>query len=154
MIQQTLVCICNGRGEILFGVKGRKIGQGRRMWPGGNKEAHHLTLADCATAEVLEETGLTVYNLKALGRLDCVTESGFPMTRQVYIFATCDYEGDLVATDELGDPQWFPADALPWSNMWPSDQYWIPTVLSGNTVYMRLTYGATGSLLRYGNLPG
>ena len=46
----------------------------------------------------------------------------------VHVFKALDFEGEPTETEEAA-PLWFPADALPYEEMWEDDRLWIPLLL-------------------------
>ena len=57
----------------------------------------------------------------------------------VHVFRATEYAGTPEETDEA-DPEWFPVDDLPFSEMWPTDREWLPVVLDGGTFRGRFVY--------------
>ncbi len=49
---------------------------------------------------------------------------------EVHIFTITDFVGEPVETEEMR-PQWFSIDAIPYTEMWPDDEYWFPLLLAG-----------------------
>jgi len=57
------------------------------------------------------------------------------------VFVTSVYQGDPEESDEVA-PRWFAESALPLGLMWHDAQYWLPLVLAGEHVDLRVTFAA------------
>lgn len=73
------------------------------LWslPGGRLEPGE-TAEQCAIREIKEETGLSIYALRPLLRMELGTASSFLLQ----VFATEGFEGKIVASDEISDHRW------------------------------------------------
>jgi len=73
------------------------------LWslPGGRLEAGE-TAEQCAIREVREETGLSIYALRPLMRMELGGGTNFVLQ----VFATEGFEGKIVASDEISDHRW------------------------------------------------
>lgn len=106
------------------------FGQGKWNAPGG-KILPNETAQKCATREVLEETQLTVQNLKQIGtvyfyKYDKRTDPDW----KVQVFVSHDFAG-TAADGREGIVRWFSVDALPFDEMWEDDRYWVKLALEG-----------------------
>lgn len=129
MKQRMTLCIIHQDGQVLLGMKKRGFGAGK--WNGfGGKCTAGEPLVVAAARELKEESGLAAGNIVECGVIDFV----YPAhgTHEVYVFRVADHRGLPVETEEMR-PQWFAADALPFSSMWPSDAYWLPLLLAGKS---------------------
>jgi hypothetical protein len=43
-------------------------------------------------------------------------------------------------------PEWFGFDEIPYSEMWPDDEYWLPKVLEGKKIVGSFFFDAPASL--------
>lgn len=50
---------------------------------------------------------------------------------EVHDYLAWKWEGEPSESEEKEEPVWFAEDALPFSDMMPSDQFWLPRVLQG-----------------------
>jgi 8-oxo-dGTP diphosphatase len=55
------------------------------------------------------------------------------------VFVTSVYQGEATESDEVA-PRWFAEDALPLSLMWDDAKYWLPRVLAGEHVDVRIAF--------------
>ena len=46
----------------------------------------------------------------------------------VHIFKAADFDGEPQETEEMR-PGWFHVDEIPFKDMWPDDEYWMPMFL-------------------------
>ncbi|HSX24699.1 MAG TPA: 8-oxo-dGTP diphosphatase [Candidatus Andersenbacteria bacterium] len=122
------LCLIQQDDKILLGMAKRGKGQGK--WNGfGGKVEEGETIEDATRREVLEESGVTVFNIKKVGILD-FTLPGEEKIWQVHIFKALDYSGEIIETDEM-KPQWFQISKIPFDGMWPDDIFWMPLFLEG-----------------------
>ncbi|MDP1731653.1 MAG: NUDIX domain-containing protein [Devosia sp.] len=89
------------RNKVLLIQRARAPWLGLWSLPGGRLEAGE-TAEQCAIREVREETGLLVYALRPLMRL----EPGGGTNFLLQVFATEGFEGEIVASDEISDHRW------------------------------------------------
>jgi 8-oxo-dGTP diphosphatase / 2-hydroxy-dATP diphosphatase len=138
----TLVLIERG-GMLLLGMKKRGFGEGRWNGFGGKLEGTE-TIEEAAKREVLEEVGVEVIELEQAGLLTFSFESDQDLLLEVHVFKTCIFSGEPVETEEM-KPQWFLFDAIPYSEMWPDDEFWLPKVLAGKCVQGTFHFDAPAS---------
>ena len=58
---------------------------------------------------------------------------------EMHIFRVTDFVGEPVETEEMR-PQWFHVDNIPFSEMWPDDEYWVPLFLAGKLFRARFLF--------------
>lgn len=131
------LCIIHQHGKVLLGMKKRGFGAGRWNGFGGKIEAGE-SIEEAAKREVLEEAGLDVRDFEKMGIVNFEFRDG---TRdvEVHIFRSNDFEGRIIETEEMR-PEWFNADRLPLTNMWPADIYWLPILLEGKKFEGKFIY--------------
>jgi len=128
----NLTYILNDNNEVLLIKIVRGVGKGYWNAPGGKVETDE-SLEAAAIREVLEETGIKVFNLKPRGIIEFVAPEKKEIESKCYIFVTRDFEGTLQTSDE-GIPRWFKIDNLPYNEMWEDDKYWLSDVLEKEEV--------------------
>ena len=113
-------------GRILLIRKKRGLGAGKINGPGGKQEAGE-TIEACAIREVQEELCITPGNIRYHGDNCFQFLDGYSI--HVHVFTATDYDGVVTETEEAV-PLWADLDAIPYSEMWEDDQYWMPVMLS------------------------
>lgn len=127
----------------------KKRGFGVGMWNGsGGKVAPGETTEEAARREVHEEIGLRAAVLEHRGVLEFVYEGRPEWSSSCSIFVCREAAGEPTESEEMR-PQWFGFDAIPWNEMWESDQVWFPELLRGARVAYRFIYDAEKKFLRH-----
>jgi len=136
-----LVQHSGGQDSVLLGVKGRGLGVGRVVGPGG-KVTPGEDPVDAAIREVHEEVGLTLLARDLNHR--AILTYPFPdrpqHSQRSFVFTATVWEGVARPTEEL-TPEWYPLDQIPWHRMWDDAKLWLPKVLNGGFVEATLTIG-------------
>ncbi|MEK7579169.1 MAG: tRNA (adenosine(37)-N6)-threonylcarbamoyltransferase complex ATPase subunit type 1 TsaE [Patescibacteria group bacterium] len=131
------LCVIHKPPNILLGMKKRGFGAGK--WNGfGGKVGENETLEQATLREIKEEVGIVPHKIEKVGILEFAFENdtkGFEM----HIFCGNEFEGEPTETEEM-KPQWFHVDNIPFSEMWPDDEYWIPLFLSGKLFRARFLF--------------
>jgi 8-oxo-dGTP diphosphatase len=143
-MMRTCLCLIRRRAdrgpEVLLGLKKSGFGVGKWVGLGGHIEAGEKPDA-AAVREVAEESGLIVA-ADALQHMASI-EFRFPARpswdQTADVFVTSVYQGEASESDEVA-PRWFAEDALPLSLMWDDAKYWLPRVLAGEHVDVRIAF--------------
>lgn len=139
-----VVYLLSGEGpdtKILLGSKGRGLGEGRIVGPGGKVMAGESP-ADAATREVAEEVTMAVRP----GDLVHRATIHYPFlerpqhSQRSFVFTATRFSGEPNSTEEL-IPEWFPVSDIPWGEMWDDARRWLPRVLAGEFVEATFTIG-------------
>jgi 8-oxo-dGTP diphosphatase len=106
------VCIIKD-GKVLFGKRKNAHGQGDWCFPGGHLELNE-NIEDCARREVLEETGLSIKNI----RFGPYTNDIFEKEGKHYVtlFVAADYDSGelkLMEPEKCEKWEWFDWEELP-----------------------------------------
>ena len=127
--------------EILLGKKGRGLGEGLIVGPGG-KVAPGEELAVAASREVSEEVGLTVLpeHLTHMATLTYPFPDRPENSQRSYVFQATEFSGVARNTDEL-IPAWYRVEDIPWDRMWDDAKLWLPRVLAGQFIEATFTIG-------------
>ena len=46
-------------------------------------------------------------------------------------------------------PRWFNINEIPYEEMWPDDQYWLPLLLNGKLFRGKFEFNLEGEIARY-----
>ena len=141
------VCVCyllreaGGRTEVLRGRKKHGLGQGSFVGLGGKLEPGESAV-EAAVREVHEESGVRVeaHDLDPRGRLTYLFPHREAWSQESSVFVTRRFVGEPAPSDEL-DPEWFPLDAVPLTEMWDDARRWLPAVLAGGRVRRTYVFG-------------
>lgn len=121
------LCFVHDDEKILLGLK--KRGFGANHWNGyGGKLTEGETIEQAAVREFEEEAGIRVKELDKRGLLRFTGEAEEDYI--VHIFKVLSFDGEPVETEEML-PKWFKHPEIPFSDMWPDDEHWLPLFLSG-----------------------
>jgi 8-oxo-dGTP diphosphatase len=143
-MMRTCLCLirrrADGGPEVLLGLKKSGFGIGKWVGLGGHIEPGEKPVA-AAVREVAEESSLVVA-ADALQHMASI-EFRFPARpswdQTADVFVTSVYQGEATESDEIA-PRWFPEDALPLSLMWDDAKHWLPRVLAGEHVNVRIGF--------------
>ncbi|MDD3086277.1 MAG: 8-oxo-dGTP diphosphatase [Candidatus ainarchaeum sp.] len=133
----TLALAINGN-KILLGMKKRGFGVNR--WNGfGGKVEHGETITQGAKREIFEECEIKANKLQKRGILTFIFE-GEEKELEVHIYIIKKFSGTPTETEEM-KPKWFANNKIPFKDMWPDDEIWLPYFLAGKkfvgTIYFK-----------------
>ncbi|MHA7173627.1 8-oxo-dGTP diphosphatase [Arthrobacter monumenti] len=128
-----------GQRQVLMGRKKTGFGTGKMVGLGGHVEAGE-SVQDAACREVAEESSVLVRpgDLNDVGSVEFVFPARPDWNMSTRIFTADQFEGEPVETDEIV-PGWFDLDALPVSDMWQDAEHWLPPMLTGRRLAVRVT---------------
>jgi 8-oxo-dGTP diphosphatase len=144
-MQKTTLCLLVRQWPapaVLLGLKKRGFGQGKYTGFGG-KVAPDESVAAAAVRELAEESGLTVRqaDLQPLGAVTFCFPTQPDWTQRMYIFLVRRWSGLAHESEEMA-PTWFAIDQLPYNQMWQDAHYWLPLVLAGRRLALRIYFAA------------
>ena len=137
------LCFPFREGEVLLGMKKRGFGAG--WWNGfGGKVREGENLEHSVVRELKEESGLTAQakDLTEVARMRFYLPDGTVILGHTYLLSI--WEGSPQESEEMR-PQWFALDTVPYQQMWPGDERWLPEVFSGRSITGEIRFGATTS---------
>jgi len=128
----------------LLAKKTRKIGIG--MWNGwGGAIEGKETVRECAVRELFEESGMIAgcRDLKYHGKVVFHNKKhdGEDFDVEVHMFTLYKWAGTLKSNPEMKEPTFWPISNLPFDQMMPSDQSWVPLVVNGRFVDGEVWHG-------------
>lgn len=138
----------DGKTEVLLGFGTRGFNLNKWNGYGGKIEASDKTVAECATRELFDESGLTTKpsDLEYIGRLDVTMDqkTAEAVSRKnakyqiVHIYRVSKFSGEAKASEEMANPTWWTADLLPKSDMPKDEGLWIYNVIKGNNFRVKV----------------
>lgn len=128
MVKLATICYLDNGKEFLMLHRNKKendIHEGKWIGVGGKLEKGE-TPQECATREILEETGLKATPiLRGIITFPDFTENHDWYT---YVFTATEFEGDLIECDE-GTLKWVPYDEVLTKPTWEGDHTFISWLL-------------------------
>lgn len=118
--------------HVLLGMKKNGFGAGR--WNGfGGKVQSGEEVGEAARRELLEESGIGDGVLISAGTLKFSFESAEEPSIDMHIFKLENFFDEPVETKEMR-PKWFLFEDIPYQDMWPDNEYWLPRFLKGESI--------------------
>jgi ADP-ribose pyrophosphatase YjhB (NUDIX family) len=144
VLLQATLCYLVKDGQVLLGIKEKKIGKGCWNGFGGGIEPGE-TPEKAALRELKEEAGVTVFpeHLKKVAIVDFHNQKsdGAFFICQVHVYLAEKWLGEPKATKEMSHPTWFLIQSLPVEKMMLADKDWLPLILEGKKVRAVARYG-------------
>jgi 8-oxo-dGTP diphosphatase len=140
-MKQVTLLFLRREGEILLAMKKRDFGKGK--WNGvGGKVDRGETVAEAAVRECQEEIGVTPRGLQLAGHLKFYATDDPNFLHDAVIYVATEWDGDPQTTDEM-EPRWFAENEIPYDQMWPDDEIWMPMFLKGQLFAGDVTVSTT-----------
>jgi 8-oxo-dGTP pyrophosphatase MutT (NUDIX family) len=131
--------------EICLAMKKRGFGMGR--WNGaGGKVEEGESYEEAAIRETNEEIGVKVNKIEPIAELTFIFANKEEWNQSVRAYFSDQWVGQPEESEEMS-PQWFKANDLPFSEMWPDDKFWLPDVIKGKKLKASFTFGENDSVL-------
>jgi ADP-ribose pyrophosphatase YjhB (NUDIX family) len=132
------VCFLTKENKILLGMKTKKIGAGCWNGYGGGVEKNE-TNEEAAIRELWEESGGVTTLPKHLEKIAIVSfhntkSDGETFVCKVHFYLVHAWDGEIKESGEMIHPTWFNIHHLPFDEMMPADQYFLPLALSGQKI--------------------
>lgn len=118
--------------KVLLGMKKTGFGVGRIVTLGGHVEPGESPEA-AAVREVFEESGVTITeaDLEPAGTIEFIFPARPEWDMSTTVYRSWNWLGEPMPSSEI-DPAWYPADAVPYPQMWEDSAHWLPRVLDGD----------------------
>ena len=154
----TVVFLRDREGRICLARKkqhihkkdGEALSKSRDTWNGygGKFETPDKTVFDTALRELFDEAGVVARpeDLKLVGRVGFFWKgngSAIPDMDVCFFFLDC-YDGEPTETDEMNVPCFFPVLEIPYNDMMPGDQLFLPHIFRGHTPVGKVYFDGDG----------
>lgn len=126
--------------------KRKKVGSGKWVPPGGGTESSDKSQKHAAQREILQETGLffPLSGFKKVGTLKGYFDrSSAPLWLVHLYMVIADKQASqstFVPNEEYVDMRWFSLANLPFADMLPGDRDWIPRLIQGEKLSIKLFF--------------
>jgi 8-oxo-dGTP diphosphatase len=132
------LCYIIKYGKVLLSREKKGLAAGKWTGPGGKVEAGEKP-EDAVGMRVYEKVKIVPENPKEVGILEFCIGQANTTDEVVHVFIASEFDGVEKETDKAA-PKWFPINKIPYSEMWPSDEVWIPLLLQGKKFRGRFYY--------------
>ncbi len=128
--------------HVLLGTKKTGFGRGKVVGVGGHLEEGE-TAEQAACREVMEEINVVVApeDLVPAGTVDFVFPARPEWNMATTVFLTRAWDGEPTESVEIA-PAWFPVARLPVERMWADAEHWLPAMISGQRIAVRVALAA------------
>lgn len=132
----------DGQRQVLLGRKKTGFGVGKMVGLGGHIESGE-SAKQAACREVFEEAAVRVapHELNDVGTVEFVFPARPVWNMNTVVFTASAFDGEPAESDEIR-PKWFDLDQLPLSDMWQDAEHWLPPMLTGRRLAVRVTLNA------------
>lgn len=125
--------------EICLAMKKRGFGVNR--WNGvGGKIEQGEDIIQAAKREAKEEIGVEIDQINKVAELNFFFPHNEAWDQKVHVYFCERWQNEPAESDEM-KPRWFSSQELPFNEMWPDDEFWVPQVLAGNLLKAEFTFG-------------
>ncbi len=132
--------------EICLAMKKRGFGIGRWNGVGGKMDERDKTIEDAAKRETEEEIGVFANELKKIAEMSFYFPHNSAWDQLVHVYFSESWIGEPKESEEMS-PKWFSAKEIPFQEMWPDDEFWLPEVLRGNLLKATFKFGENDVIL-------
>lgn len=128
--------------HVLLGTKKTGFGRGKVVGVGGHVEPGETAL-QAVCREVMEEISVVVEaaDLIPAGIIDFVFPARPEWNMYTTVYLTRAWVGEPSESDEIA-PEWFPVSKLPVERMWADAEHWLPAMISGQRIAVRVDLAA------------
>ena len=126
--------------QVLLGFKKTGFGKGNYLGIGGKIEDGESDI-EGASREIKEEIGVTQPQLQKVGDFTFLFPEKPDWSQQVHAFVCTQWEGQPQESEEIR-PEWFQRGAIPFTQMWDDNQFWLPAILNGHELKGTFTFSA------------
>jgi mutator protein MutT len=103
-------------------------------WNGvGGKVEEGETLEQAVVREAKEEINVNARNVWKVAELTFTFPHNPSFNQVVHTYFATEWDGEPQESEEM-KPEWYRPQAIPFSDMWADDIYWLPRVIAGELV--------------------
>jgi len=137
--------------SIILAKKKRKFGAGKwNGYGGGVEEGENMEESLIREIEEECEVKVKIEDCKKLGLANFYFENKFEANQKVYIYRIDKFEGEPKETDEMGKPEEFNTNEIPYNEMIIGDDKFIPFVVENKKFEGNVYFDKDGEeLLQY-----
>ena len=152
-MKEATLCLLIKNEKITLAKKKRKIGVDQLNGYGGKVEPGQ-TIEEAAVEETFDESkgfdgskGVIIKesDLEKVAICSFYNSNEHPDFK-VHVFIVREWEGEPGETEEMGPPQEFNLDNIPYDEMMDADRLWMSLVLSGKKIKANIHYDANGEV--------
>jgi len=133
--------------DVCLAMKKRGFGKGRWNGVGGKVgDKQKETVSQAAAREAKEEIGVDIAGFYKVAELTFYFVNNPAWDQEVHVFFAENWEGEPSESDEMS-PGWFSVSEIPYKNMWPDDEFWLPEVLNRNLLKAIFKFGEKDVIL-------
>lgn len=139
------LCLLIRGNRVFLARKKKKIGAGKLNGYGGKVEPEE-SIPQATVREMREESGVEV-PIEALDKRGIVNFHFEGVLRvQVHVFFARKWIGEPQETEEMGPPEEFDFDEVPYGEMLAADAHWLPLILQGKRIVANAYYDADATV--------
>ncbi len=133
--------------NICLAMKKRGFGKGRWNGVGGKVgDKQKETVEEAAKRETKEEIGVDIAGFYKVAELIFYFVNNPAWDQEVHVFFAEEWCDKPSESDEM-NPEWFSVSEIPYRDMWPDDEFWLPEVLKGNFLKAAFNFGENDVIL-------
>lgn len=133
--------------DICLAMKKKGFGKGRWNGVGGKVgDKQKETIEGAAKRETKEEILVDVADFYKVAELTFYFVNNPAWDQEVHVYFAEEWNGEPGESDEM-NPKWFLVPEIPFREMWPDDEFWLPEVLKGNSLKATFKFGDNDVIL-------
>ena len=145
---QTTLLLLRKDNKLLLAMKKRGFGTGKYNGVGGKINPSE-TPEEAMIREAEEEICITPTEYYKVGNVDFLEfYKGEKVNLVFHLYVATDWVGEPKESDEM-KPEWFDIDKIPYDQMFPDDEYWLPYVLEGKKINAFFDFDEDWNVLSY-----
>jgi 8-oxo-dGTP diphosphatase/8-oxo-dGTP diphosphatase/2-hydroxy-dATP diphosphatase len=146
-LKQATLCFLVKDENVLLAMKKRGFGVGKYNGIGGKKNTEE-TIEAAAIREADEEIKVRVRRLRKVATLNCQFPENPDWGQRVTVYLVDEWEGEPIETEEMA-PKWFNKNELPFNQMWPDEEQWLPLILDHNHIEADYIFDKDGKIINH-----